>query len=117
LVRAGYEGVLTGGEVGRASSNVERHRSSARDVDPDDDSRLGPLTGDRIDVDRGAVLTGVSLAGVRVVVDPGDDYLIALAAAQNAPLVSGDDHLLSPSGELPIYGPRDFLILLEQASD
>jgi uncharacterized protein len=44
--------------------------------------------------------------------DPGDDYLIALAIAADAVLVSGDDHLLSLSGELPIYSPARFLELL-----
>ncbi len=34
--------------------------------------------------------------------DPGDDYLLALAEREHAILVSGDDHLLALSGELPI---------------
>ena len=46
--------------------------------------------------------------------DPGDNYLLALAAAQNAVLVSGDRHLLSLAGNLPVYAPRDFLELLER---
>ena len=42
--------------------------------------------------------------------DPGDDYLLALAAAQQAALVSGDGHLLSLRDRgLPIYSPADFL--------
>lgn len=45
--------------------------------------------------------------------DPGDDYLIALAASQRAVLVSGDDHLLRLTGKFPIYSPKDFLDLLE----
>ncbi len=44
--------------------------------------------------------------------DPGDDYLIALAASQRAALVSGDKHLLSLCGELPIFSPREFINLL-----
>jgi uncharacterized protein len=44
--------------------------------------------------------------------DPGDDYLIALAAHQHAVLVSGDRHLLELAAELPIYAPADFLALL-----
>lgn len=44
--------------------------------------------------------------------DPGDDYLIALAVATDAVLVSGDDHLLSVGTELPIHSPADFLELL-----
>jgi putative PIN family toxin of toxin-antitoxin system len=49
--------------------------------------------------------------------DPGDDYLLALAAAEDALLVSGDEHLLSLegslAGRLPIHSPAAFLELLE----
>jgi putative PIN family toxin of toxin-antitoxin system len=45
--------------------------------------------------------------------DPGDDYLLALAAAEDALLVSGDDHLLSLRDRLPIHTPASFLALLE----
>jgi putative PIN family toxin of toxin-antitoxin system len=45
-------------------------------------------------------------------VDPGDDYLIALAAAEKAVLVSGDDHLLRMTS-LPIASPATFLARLE----
>lgn len=41
--------------------------------------------------------------------DPGDDYLIALAAEQRAALVSGDRHLLALSEHIPVYAPRAFL--------
>ena len=44
--------------------------------------------------------------------DPGDDYLIALAETQRAALVSGDKHLLSLSGEIPVFSPREFIDLL-----
>ena len=44
--------------------------------------------------------------------DPGDDYLIALAADQRAALVSGDRHLLALAQRIPVYSPRDFLELL-----
>jgi uncharacterized protein len=44
--------------------------------------------------------------------DPDDDYLLALAEAERAALVSGDRHLLSMPGELPIFAPADFLKLL-----
>ena len=44
--------------------------------------------------------------------DPGDDYLIALAARQRAALVSGDRHLLALAGRIPAYSPREFLELL-----
>ena len=45
-------------------------------------------------------------------VDPGDDYLISLAADQHAVLVSGDGHLLALGGESPIQTPGDFLSLV-----
>ena len=41
--------------------------------------------------------------------DPGDDYLIALAASRRALLVSGDSHLLDLSGEIPVESPARFL--------
>lgn len=47
--------------------------------------------------------------------DPGDDYLLALAAEQNAVLVSGDGHLLALAGELPIHAPASLLLLLGDA--
>ena len=45
--------------------------------------------------------------------DPGDDYLIALAARHGAALVSGDKHLLELAGRIPVYSPRDFLDLVQ----
>jgi len=49
--------------------------------------------------------------------DPGDDYLLALAVAEKAHLVSGDEHLLSlegsVAGRLAIHSPAAFLTLLE----
>ena len=47
--------------------------------------------------------------------DPGDDYLIALASAQRAPLVSGDQHLLDLADEIPVLSAREFLELLDAA--
>ena len=47
--------------------------------------------------------------------DPGDDYLLALAQAERAVLVSGDQHLLALAPELPILTPRAFLDALAQA--
>lgn len=41
--------------------------------------------------------------------DPDDDYLIALANAQSAVLVSGDSDLLDLAGRAPICSPADFL--------
>jgi len=46
--------------------------------------------------------------------DPGDDYLIALAESQRAALVSGDQHLLGLTKDLPVYSPTAFLRLLER---
>ncbi len=48
--------------------------------------------------------------------DPGDEYLVALAIAQGAALVSGDKHLTALSDQLPIYRPADFMRRLEQGS-
>ena len=45
-------------------------------------------------------------------VDPGDDYLLSLAAAADALLVSGDDHLLSIRSGLPIHSSAAFIELL-----
>ena len=45
-------------------------------------------------------------------VDPDDDYLLALAAAADAHLVSGDRHLLDLAGSAPVLTPRAFLELL-----
>jgi len=41
--------------------------------------------------------------------DPGDDYLIALAASERALLVSGDAHLLGLEGRIPVMSPARFL--------
>jgi putative PIN family toxin of toxin-antitoxin system len=46
--------------------------------------------------------------------DPGDDYLIALAAASQAVIVSGDRHLLDLGHELPVYSPAAFLAVIER---
>lgn len=46
--------------------------------------------------------------------DPGDDYLVALAAGERIPLVSGDRHLLGLAGKLPILTPAQFLELLPE---
>jgi putative PIN family toxin of toxin-antitoxin system len=45
--------------------------------------------------------------------DPGDDYLLALAAREQVILVSGDGHLLGLAGSAPIFAPRAFLDTLE----
>ena len=40
--------------------------------------------------------------------DPGDGYLIALAAARRSILVSGDRHLLDLAGRIPVLDPKRF---------
>ena len=42
-------------------------------------------------------------------VDPGDDYLLSLAADQHAVLVSGDGHLLALAGDFPIQSAVAYL--------
>jgi putative PIN family toxin of toxin-antitoxin system len=44
--------------------------------------------------------------------DPGDDYLIALAEAGQALIVSGDTHLLGLAGQAPVVAPAHFLAQL-----
>lgn len=45
--------------------------------------------------------------------DPDDDYLIALAEAEGAAIVSGDDHLLQLEEAIPVFSPVRFLRVLE----
>jgi uncharacterized protein len=58
---------------------------------------------------RGAVLAADPAEPERRSADPGDDYLVALAAQERAVLVSGDQHLLALGDELPIETARAFL--------
>jgi putative PIN family toxin of toxin-antitoxin system len=44
--------------------------------------------------------------------DPGDDYLLALAEAERAVLVSGDRHFLALTEELPVLTAREFLVTI-----
>ena len=46
-------------------------------------------------------------------VDPADDYLITLAAAERAVLVSGDAHLTVLADRFPVRTPAQFLASLE----
>jgi hypothetical protein len=46
--------------------------------------------------------------------DPGDDYLLVLAASCQAMLVSGDEHLLALADRAPVQSPASFLPLLGQ---
>jgi putative PIN family toxin of toxin-antitoxin system len=45
--------------------------------------------------------------------DPADDYLLTLAAASDALLVSGDKHLLDLTDDFPILRPAHFLTVVE----
>lgn len=45
--------------------------------------------------------------------DPGDDYLIALAAGSEAALISGDRDLLALAPETPVFSAKKFLKWLE----
>ena len=47
--------------------------------------------------------------------DPGDDYLLALAEAERAVLVSGDVHLLELRNRLPVFDAGRFLEELDSA--
>ena len=46
--------------------------------------------------------------------DPGDDYLLALAASLRAVLVSQDQHLLSLRERYPVRTPLEFVGLLDR---
>lgn len=46
--------------------------------------------------------------------NPGDDYLIALAAAEQAVIVSGDGHLLGLGNDIPVHPPAAFLSVIER---
>jgi hypothetical protein len=47
--------------------------------------------------------------------DPNDDYLLALAMAERAILVSGDAHLIVLGDRLPVRTPADFLASLDES--
>ena len=49
--------------------------------------------------------------------DPGDDYLIALAASRQAILVSGDKHLLDLADRIPALDSAAFLKHLSKRED
>lgn len=48
--------------------------------------------------------------------DPDDDYLLALAIDRRAFLVTGDQHLLSVGGDVPILTPARFLEMLRETA-
>jgi putative PIN family toxin of toxin-antitoxin system len=47
--------------------------------------------------------------------DPGDAYLLSLAAAQKAALVSGDGHLLGLADGFPVRTPASFLSMIDES--
>jgi hypothetical protein len=61
----------------------------------------------------GARLAQDPTAPARRSADPGDDYLLALAEAERAVLVSGDKHLLALADTLPVQTARGFLEALQ----
>ena len=87
-------------EVGRA---LRYPKIRARVVKSDASAFL-TLLGDHADV----VDDPVGSAPVRSR-DPGDDYLVALAFAEKATIVSGDAHLLALADAIPVRTPRGFL--------
>ena len=59
---------------------------------------------------RSAILAADARAALAIrSVDPNDDYLLALATAERAILVSGDGHLTVLADRLPIRTPAAFL--------
>jgi predicted nucleic acid-binding protein len=66
------------------------------------------------DSESATIATGRQTTPPTCSVDPGDDYLIALASSQRAALVSGDKHLLDLAGKIPVFSPREFIRLLAQ---
>lgn len=48
--------------------------------------------------------------------DPGDEYLVALAIAHRAALVSGDGHLTALADRFPVFSPAGFLLELDRGS-
>ena len=93
-------------------AEVERalaHPKLGRRIPPEDASRFVAL------LRHAAVLAADPPAPPRRSPDPGDDYLAALAEADSALLVSGDQHLLALADRFPIRTPRAFLERIESS--
>ena len=45
--------------------------------------------------------------------DPDDAYLVRLAVAERAVIVSGDRHLIAMAPNFPVYTPADFVVQLD----
>ena len=68
-------------------------------------------------IERGSVMREDVASPPSISKDPGDDYLIALAAGSEAVLVTGDRDLLALGPELPIFSARQFLKWMEGLED
>ena len=65
---------------------------------------------------RSAILAADPMAAPAIrSADPNDDYLLALATAERAILVSGDRHLTVLADRLPIRTPAEFLATLDES--
>jgi uncharacterized protein len=83
-----------------------------------------PKLRDRVSAEESAALLAFLRRGARLAADPAatapgsadpaDDYLLALAEAERAVLVSGDRHLLALGDRLPIETAGAFLDRLEE---
>jgi putative PIN family toxin of toxin-antitoxin system len=60
-----------------------------------------------------AVMASDPTPSARRAPDPRDEYLLSLAEAERALLVSGDEHLLGLGEAYPIISPRVFVETLE----
>jgi putative PIN family toxin of toxin-antitoxin system len=65
---------------------------------------------------RQAILTADPTDPPSRVADADDDYLLALAASEDALLVSGDKHLLALAEKFPILPPARLLEYIESSS-
>ena len=64
-------------------------------------------------VERGSVMREDPVDPPPISKDPGDDYLVALAAGSEAALVTGDRDLLALAPEIPTFSTREFLEWLD----
>ena len=64
-------------------------------------------------IERGSVMREDLASPPSISKDPGDDYLIALAAGSEAVLVTGDRDLLALAPEFPVFDAKRFLAWLD----
>lgn len=67
-------------------------------------------------IERGSVMREDSADAAALSRDPGDDYLIALAAGSEAVLVTGDRDLLDLAPDFPVFAAKQFLYWLDGRS-